>query len=750
DVPGADSYTITIGTEAGLVDIVNNGACASSTYTYTGADWDELEDYYWTVTTVYNAKATIVGDEWAFITACAPTALPYLENFDGVAALDFPACMTVENTNGDHREWKTYDNIHYSSPNAARIYVNEDLAKDDWFFTQGLSLTGGTSYTVDFVYRAYHPYYAEKLAIHWGTSASSAAMSEIPIFDDDNITSTTWLTGSASFTPSTTGTYYVGFHGYSDAESFALYVDDIEVIKAIGSGTTTTWSGTTDNDWDKPGNWPNGVPRAIDDVVIPASGITNYPTITQTAYCNKLTIESGATGSGSLIDNGFLLVGGTTSVERYIPKYNPGSTGWHFLSAPVATQAISPEFVDVTASPMSPAVDFYSWNEEHNYWINIKNSSGNYNQGTSWEHFSNDANPAFEPGKGYLAAYGVDVTKNFTGTLNHGDKASGTGIPALSYTSGASEGWNLIGNPYPSALDWDEGNWNRTNVDGSVYIYDGAAVQYKSWNGSLGGLSGGIIPAMQGFFVKASATGASLTIPQAARVHNAQNFYKSSALVSDLLALKVAGNNFEDEIFVNFKPEATMGFDNQFDAYKLYGGQVAPQLYSSIPGAILSINVLPHSSEEVLVPVGLEVGAAGQYVITVEEDTFWETVGIALEDLKTGIFTDLRNVTQYAFTSDPNDDPNRFVLHFNEVTDIEEPGQQSKDIRFYVYDNKLYVIDNDTENGLVKLFNMLGQPVLEESYSGRLNTIDLPLRHGNYIVQITTYNKFVSGKIFIK
>lgn len=67
-----------------------------------------------------------------------------------------------------------------------------------------------------------------------------------------------------------------------------------------------------------------------------------------------------------------------------------------------------------------------------------------------------------------------------------------------------------------------------------------------------------------------------------------------------------------------------------------------------------------------------------------------------------------------------------------------------------MYDNKLYVIDNDTENGLVKLFNMLGQPVLEESYSGRLNTIDLPLRHGNYIVQITTYNKFVSGKIFIK
>jgi hypothetical protein len=472
--------------------------------------------------------------------------------------------------------------------------------------------------------------------------------------------------------------------------------------------------------------------------------LTVNGTLTNNAGASGLIIESDATGTGSLIESS----GAIATVSKYIPQYGKGTTGWHFLSSPVSNQNISTEFFNV-ATPVPTGADFLYFNEEHNYWINIKNGTA-YNQGAGWENFSNEANPPFIVGKGYFAAYNTNVTKNFTGSLNFGDKASGTGIPALTYTTGQGEGWNLIGNPYSSAIDWDLGTWSRTNVDATVYVYDGTAGQYISWNGTSGGLTDGIIPPMQGFFVKANAASPSITIPQASRVHSTQNYYKSSETIPDLLVLKVAGNNFEDEIYINFNNDASNGFDSEFDAYKLYGTEDAPQFYSILPGEILSINVMPYSNEEVPIPLGLEVGEVGQYVISVKENTFWETVHIYLEDLKTGVMTNLKTTTKYTFSSNPNDNPERFILHFNGVNNIEEQSQENDDVRFFVYNNRLYIVDENMKKGVMQLYNMLGQPVMEKRYSETINAIDLNLSEGYYIVRIITEKISISGKIYIE
>ncbi len=547
--------------------------------------------------------------------------------------------------------------------------------------------------------------------------------------------------------------------------SYDGYAKGDENDKYLGNTFTTT------GNWNVVGNWSaNEVPSASEDVyvivaanlngdytytgmLISSSGsvtisynqeLTITGTLTNEAGNPGLVINSEATGTGSLIESS----GVSATVKRYIPGYSKGTLGYHFLSSPVAAQNISTEFFNV-ATPVPTGVDFFYFNEEHNYWINIKNGTA-YNQGSDWENFSNDANPPFIVGKGYLVAYNTIVTKNFAGTLNYGDKTSGTGIPALTYTSEHGEGWNLIGNPYPSAIDWDEGTWSRNNVDGSVYVYDGANGQYISWNGSSGGLDLGIIPAMQGFFVKANALSPSLTIPQASRVHGSGDYYKSSETVADLFVLKVEGNAYEDNIYINFNENASTGFDSEFDAYKRYGTEEAPQLYSIIPDEILSINVLPYSDEEVLIPLGLEVGAAAEYMISVKENTFWETVQIYLEDLETGVITDLKTTPEYTFTSSPGDEANRFILHFNGVTGIEDQAQETENIRFYVYDNKLYIIDEDLKNGTIQLFNILGQPVMEKRYSEAVNTIDLNLSEGYYIVRIITEKTSISGKIYIK
>ena len=60
------------------------------------------------------------------------------------------------------------------------------------------------------------------------------------------------------------------------------------------------------------------------------------------------------------------------------------------------------------------------------------------------------------------------------------------------------------------------------------------------------------------------------------------------------------------------------------------------------------------------------------------------------------------------------------------------------------------IIDEDLKNGVVQLFNILGQPVLEKRIYDGVSTIDLNLPAAYYIVRIITSKKSISGKIYLK
>jgi hypothetical protein len=65
-------------------------------------------------------------------------------------------------------------------------------------------------------------------------------------------------------------------------------------ITFIKSGSSTTWLGTTSNNWFTPANWTSGLPDRFTSAVIP-SGAPNNPTITSDASVYDITIASGAT-----------------------------------------------------------------------------------------------------------------------------------------------------------------------------------------------------------------------------------------------------------------------------------------------------------------------------------------------------------------------------------------------------------------------------------------------------------------------
>lgn len=409
-------------------------------------------------------------------------------------------------------------------------------------------------------------------------------------------------------------------------------------------------------------------------------------------------LTSDATGTSSLIDdqNITLSGSGTIEVERYIPQY-VGSAGWHILSSPISSQAIRPEFV-ANGNPVPGNDDFYKWDELTNFWINTKDDDGNWN--TNFED-------NFVVGQGYLVAYESNVSKTFTGTLNSGDFTYNSSTsPAITYTANEGEGWNLMGNPYPSAIDWDE--LSKTNIDASVYVYDGDAGQYISWNGTVGALTDGIVPPMNGFFIKASS-GASFSIPNTSRLHTTTNFYKNT--LNDLIVLSIEGNGFADKTYIHFNENATTGFDRQFDAYKLFGIEEAPQLYTSTGEANLSINEFPYSIEE-SIPLNLRTGDDGFYTIILNEGTTWNSDVLFLHDLKDDINVNLMQSNQYEFYAEKEDEPERFRLYFQATGAIDEYNPlQEVIIR---YDNGALIIHNPTGAELeLAVFDLCGRLLIK-------------------------------------
>jgi hypothetical protein len=227
-----------------------------------------------------------------FTTQCNASTLPYAENFDAVVAPAIPDCMSVTNDNSDAYQWITSEGYLRSSPNGMFIRYNSSIATNDWFFTPPLTLAVG-EYKVSFWYNS-SGYYTEKLEVKWGNAPNAAAMTNGPIFDNNNITNDAFVEGTGYLDVITAGDYFVGWHGYSDADMWYLVVDDISIgIRPF------IWTGMVSTVWTDPGNWDRTTaPDASSVVIIPSDPESipdRFPSIIGTVNCYSITVGVGAT-----------------------------------------------------------------------------------------------------------------------------------------------------------------------------------------------------------------------------------------------------------------------------------------------------------------------------------------------------------------------------------------------------------------------------------------------------------------------
>ena len=448
-------------------------------------------------------------------------------------------------------------------------------------------------------------------------------------------------------------------------------------------------------------------------VVATGSQLTVNGTLTNSAGVNGLVVKSG----GSLIQN----TGGVNAtVECAVNAWTDALHGWHLLSSPVAGQVISPAFTD----PTPANYDFYQWGEATNTWLNQKDGTNNIVN--------------FVSGTGYLVAYATSIApKMFAGTLNATDIACSD----LTLSGGTNSGWNLLGNPFPSALTWGTANWGLNNIAATAKIWGESGASYVDIS------AGGIIPAMNGFMVQTSAAGTgSLTIPLTARVHNALAWYKSS---TGLLKLKAhdLDNSTAQESIIRVDENATEGYDAQYDSHFLAG--FAPQFYSTVGGEQLSTNTLPGIDNSRVIPMGFVKNAAGNFSIELMENSLMGVSTIYLTDNKTGSITNMSTNPVYNFTSVAGDDANRFLLKFQGTASIPNPDI-TKDFTVHAENGVITILQTGNLSGKVTVTDMAGRNVATANLkAGSPTSINLQGHPGVYVVSIVSAEGVSNVKVII-
>ncbi len=336
---------------------------------------------------------------------------------------------------------------------------------------------------------------------------------------------------------------------------------------------------------------------------------------------NKLTLASDASGTASIAP---IPVTASVQGEVYYERYIPAGRLWRFIGWPISGTTIANTWqtsIHVTGpgtggslggfnsngfdwtSASSPSV--FTYNESlnagiNNKWQAVTNTNTSIGSTTGYRIFIrgprelgvsllNGSNHPLQP-----------VTLKGRGTINQGNIPVGL---SSSNGGGNENGWHLLANPYPSAIDWNNAAWvaeRGSAIQSTVYIYNPSQNKYGAWNPNGGGVNGGSsqIASGQAFFVKVN-TNTTLTFRENYKVNNGTVglFGKTSNASTPTNNLKISigeTGKVYDETVVYLHANATKAVDNEFDAIKPDVTNASISTYTALDNSKLLINAIPN------------------------------------------------------------------------------------------------------------------------------------------------------------
>lgn len=339
---------------------------------------------------------------------------------------------------------------------------------------------------------------------------------------------------------------------------------------------------------------------------------------------NSIILMSDATGTARLLPvPASSSYQGNLTMQRYIPaKRAP-----RYVSVPVTGATIA-QFKDSTIIAGPATGGFDTPNTSVSTFKNYDETRGTWDYNKGWVS-ATSVNQALKVGAGYylyvpgrrttVFPSAEEVTLQVKGTPHIGNKTVN-----LTYSASGIQGWNLIGNPYPSQIDWDSPSITKTNIDNALYTWDATATgqgQYYSYvNGvaSPAKANPSIIPSMNGFFVKANTTGASISFTENAKVGSTHYSVFRKAPIADLLRFKLLANGAVDDAVVYYADNATNRFNKEVDARKMLNSEL--NIYTHVEGDMMSINAISKSVEDTIeIPLVVTMKTKGTFEIDFSE-----------------------------------------------------------------------------------------------------------------------------------
>jgi hypothetical protein len=504
--------------------------------------------------------------------------------------------------------------------------------------------------------------------------------------------------------------------------------------------------------------------NTIKDLTISnASGVSNSGSLNITGILKATTGVFNTTGSAltlvsdaaqtALIDaSGTGIITGNVTMQRYI---NP-AFGYKLFSAPVQ---------GVTVGDFIPVVDlaatfetFYTYDENREISIGVG--------ATGYIPYV-DPLGILEVFKGYAVNFGGGNSAKLvevTGTVTSGPQSINLSNNNGTYT----KGFNLVGNPYPSPIDWTAGGWTKTKVDNALYFFTTSGTdQYTGvYTSAVNGAGGpSVIPSMQGFFVHvtdgAYPVSAVLSLTDAVRVNNFSNeFVKSPEEQKKTITLsaKFDDSNLKDDLLFYFDRSASKGFDSRLDALKLMNTDPSvPNLYClTNTKQAISINAIPDiiGGTETVIPLGISTAVNNWVTISLNHLPYdLASNYIYLIDMDENKVIDLQQKLKYRFFGNAGKNESRFELRIsNTPISIDE-----------VIFDELFSLDNSNgtikvkmnlnrgEVGDIKVASLTGQ-ILDTHFVANKDVVEITgiKSTGLYIISFYTTNGVFSKKVIIK
>lgn len=343
------------------------------------------------------------------------------------------------------------------------------------------------------------------------------------------------VSGNGSFNVQSSGSLQIGS---SAGISSSGATGNIQTqTRSFSSGANYTYNGAAAQ------VTGSGLPNEVNNLVINnAQGVTLSA---NTKINGTLTLTSGdfiIESNRSLVATNPAYNGGQFRALRSISVPQDGQTpgGWRLLSSPINSN-YSNFLSGITTQGFTGSTlgnSFYDATLDVSYdglMPNVLHYDETFN-GTDnqrWRTISNASN-SIVPGRGYFTYVFGNITSderynqsNPVLSISGQENPSTVTLP-VTYTETGDKGWNLVGNPFLAAIDWDNAaGWTRTNIDNTIYVWDETTAQFRFWNGITGTLNdpfneddasgSGIIMPFQGFWVKANDSNPALSVNQQAK-----------------------------------------------------------------------------------------------------------------------------------------------------------------------------------------------------------------------------------------